>query len=145
MQLIQTPRILIVDDDPDLARMIGLLLEHRCFRCVVRYSGAQAIRAFAPGDVDLIITDLHMLCGDGVALIESIRRTSGVPVIVLTGFSNIYAQRLELLEGVVVMTKPVDARDLLEAVEKALAAADVARANFSFVVPRADGDGANPS
>jgi len=114
------PRILVVDDDPAMADLIAAMLESTWLNCVVRSSGAQGIQAFAGEPVDVIITDLRMAAGDGVALIESIRRTSLVPVIIVTGFAREFADRVRFLENVALIHKPFDRRQLMDLVERAL-------------------------
>ncbi len=124
MQLIPSPRVLIVDDDPALAHMIEVLLKDRWFDCVVRRSGAQAIDAFTHDDFDLIITDLNMAAGDGVTLVETIRRTSQTPVIIVTGFERQYTERMRSLGNIAVIRKPFDFDELLDTIEAALQAGD---------------------
>jgi DNA-binding response OmpR family regulator len=116
----EPPRILIVEDDTQLADVISNMLSSIWFNCFIRRSGAQGIQAFMHDPVDLIITDLRMEAGDGVALIETIRRTSQVPVIIITGYAKEYADRVRFLDNVALLTKPFEWKVLVELVEKAL-------------------------
>src|SRR6185295_8889331 len=81
-------RILIVDDDEDVILLLQLLLESRGWRCVTAGSGAQALHQFERQNIGLIITDLRMALGDGITVANEVRRTSDVPIIVMTGFSR---------------------------------------------------------
>jgi DNA-binding response OmpR family regulator len=116
----EPPRILIVEDDPHVAELIGTLLSRNWFNCVIRRSGAQGIQAFIHESVDLIITDLKMQAGDGVSLIESIRRMSSAPVIIITGFASEYADRIRFLDNVALIRKPFEPEALIALIDKAL-------------------------
>jgi DNA-binding response OmpR family regulator len=116
----EPPRILIVEDDPHLAEVIGTLLSRNWFNCAIRRSGSQGIQAFLHDPVDLIITDLRMQAGDGIALIQAIRRNSRAPVIIVTGFAAEYADQVRFLDNVALLHKPFDAQALVELIDKAL-------------------------
>jgi DNA-binding response OmpR family regulator len=116
----EPPRILVVEDDPSMAEFIGALLRRNWFNSVVRFSGVQGIQEFISAPVDLIITDLRMQTGDGIALIEAIRRISQTPVIIVTGFASEYADRVRFLNNVAMVSKPFDSRVLVELIDKAL-------------------------
>jgi two-component system response regulator CpxR len=116
----EPPRIMIVEDDAQLAEIIAVMLRRVWFNCSVRRSGAQGIQAFIHDPVDLVITDLRMEAGDGIGLIESIRRTSRVPVIIVTGFAAQYADRVRFLDNVALLNKPFEWAALVDLVEKAL-------------------------
>jgi signal transduction histidine kinase len=100
--------------------LLSVMLRRVWFNCSVRRSGAQGIQAFIHDPVDLVITDLRMEAGDGIALIESIRRTSRVPVIIVTGFAAQYADRVRFLDNVALLNKPFEWAALVDLVEKAL-------------------------
>jgi DNA-binding response OmpR family regulator len=112
--------ILIVDDDPDLAHALALRLGHQGYRCVTAGTGAQGLAEFNRGRIDLVITDLNMPSGDGVALSESVRRQSSVPLIVITGFKDEFKRRLRSVDNVTVLRKPFEAGDLVELVDATL-------------------------
>jgi DNA-binding response OmpR family regulator len=60
-----------------------------------------------------VITDLNRPGGDGVELATTIRRTSPVPIIVVTGYKNEFARRLRNVPDVVLLHKPFEAAELL--------------------------------
>jgi CheY-like chemotaxis protein len=106
-------RVLIVDDDEQIARLVRLVLETGGYKCSTATSGAQACGRLTHEQFDLIITDLRMSCGDGFALIDAVRRTSGVPVIVMSGCANDHGVRLRALEIASILPKPIDIDALL--------------------------------
>lgn len=67
-------RILIVDDEPDVADLHGEVLERAGFRVRVVYSGAEALEVLSHGETDCIISDLNMPDTDGRKLFETVRR-----------------------------------------------------------------------
>lgn len=121
-----SPRILIVDDDDDMVRMMSIFLGSRGCTCITAKTGAQGAFAFSPDEFDLVVTDLHMPAGDGVALIERIRRTRNIPIIIVTGYSQQYASQVQNLPGVSVLHKPFDANQLWNLVAQELAIQDAA-------------------
>jgi two-component system, OmpR family, response regulator len=116
----EEPRILVVEDDPAIAELIAAMLESAWLGCAIRSSGAQAVQAFAKTPIDVLITDLRMSAGDGISLIETIRRTSMVPVIIVTGFAREFADRVRFLDNVTLINKPFNRQSLIRLVEKAL-------------------------
>ena len=115
------PNILIVDDDEDIVRILSIFLESRGYACQSGVSGAQGAIEFDLSDFALVITDLNMPCGDGISLIERIRRTSEVPVIIVTAFRKEYADKVRYLRGVTVLSKPIDTEALLDLIMVELA------------------------
>lgn len=109
--------ILVVDDDEDITRMITRFLSSRGHTCVTAHTGAQGAVEFNAEETSLIITDLNMPAGDGIALITRIRRESAVPIIVVTAFNREYSTQLRSFPGVSVLRKPFDAYALLDLVE----------------------------
>lgn len=113
-------RILIVDDDEDIVQMVSTLLTSHGYTCTTAGTGAQGAVAFDMSDADLVVTDLNMPAGDGIALVERIRRKCAVPIIIITAFNKEYAARLHRLRNVTVLRKPFDSRALLDLVQAEL-------------------------
>ena len=65
--------------------------------------------------IHLVITDLNMP-GDGINLIKRIRKTSAVPIIIVSAFQSQYADRLRRMGHLVWLSKPLDFDSLLDAV-----------------------------
>lgn len=77
-------RILVVDDDPALSEMVGLVLEAEGFTPAFCADGAQAVEKFRSERPDLILLDLMLPGMDGIQIARAIRAESGVPIIMLT-------------------------------------------------------------
>lgn len=76
--------ILVVDDEPQIQKMLSILLEVENFKMIESLSGKQAIRLCVSTKPDLILLDLGLPDMDGKAVISAIREWSQVPIIVLT-------------------------------------------------------------
>lgn len=90
-QATRTPRILCVDDDPDLQTAIELRMKKYDVEIDHAYYGMQGIIEASKGSPDLILMDQAMPHGNGEYLLEAIKRnpaTSSIPVIVLTGMRD---------------------------------------------------------
>ena len=79
-----TPRILVVDDDPALAEMIGIVLRADEFEPHFCSDGSAALDAFHNSSPDLVLLDLMLPGMDGLEVCRAIRAESGVPIIMLT-------------------------------------------------------------
>jgi signal transduction histidine kinase/DNA-binding response OmpR family regulator len=87
--------VLIVDDEPAIARMLAVLLEGSGFRATAVGSGEEALVALASGDVGLVILDILLPGIDGFEVCRTIRERHGpaLPVILLTGLEDAEAVR----------------------------------------------------
>jgi two-component system KDP operon response regulator KdpE len=77
-------RILIVDDERQITRVLRTSLESHGYLVTIAQDGAEALRAFEQYPPDLVITDLSMPNMDGVELTRALRQSSQVPIIVLS-------------------------------------------------------------
>lgn len=77
-------RILIVDDEPQIVRMLRTSLMSSGYDVVTAGNGMEGFDAFEKHQPDLIITDMSMPVMDGLGLTEEVRRRSKVPIIVLS-------------------------------------------------------------
>ena len=127
-----TPRtsILVVDDDPDLLRLMQIRLTAAGYAVSTAESAERALAQVSATRPQLVVTDLRMGGMDGMALFEAIR--SGhpmLPVIILTAHGTIPDAVAAVQRGVSgYLTKPFDPKALLTEVERALAMAGGARA-----------------
>ena len=114
--------LLLVDDDPDLLKLLSIRLKASGFRTSTAVSGEQALSMIAAERPDLVITDLRMAGLDGLALFHEIeRRHTGLPVIILTAHGTIPDAVAATRQGVFgYLTKPYDANELLVQVRRAL-------------------------
>src|SRR5512139_3810534 len=90
-------KILIIEDEQQIARLVRLYLEEAGFEASEVRDGSQAIYAFRQEHPDLVILDLNLPGIDGLDVCRALRRESDVPVIMLTARSE-EADRLIGLE-----------------------------------------------
>ncbi len=115
--------ILVVDDDHDLLRMLGLRLRSVGYEVITVDNGEKALDALTVNRPHLVITDLKMEGMDGMKLYHAVRENNAaLPVIMLTAHGSIpdaiEATNIGMFSFI---TKPFDSRDLLEQVERAIA------------------------
>lgn len=120
MSLNDKGTILVIDNDEDLTRALTKRLCSLGYRCITAASGAQGLAEFRDAQFDLIVSDLNMPGGDGVTLAETIRRTSNVPIIFVTGFRDDFKHRLRLIKNVTTLRKPFNSQDLIDFITVAL-------------------------
>jgi len=125
--------ILLVDDDPDLLKLISLRLTSAGYRVRTAESGETALAAIAVRRPAAVVTDLKMPGIDGLQLFDAINRQhSGLPVLILTAHGTIPDAVAATQRGVFgFLTKPFDSQDLLQKVASALKLAgdDAGRGN----------------
>lgn len=80
--------ILVVDDDDALAEMIGLVLAQEGFNAVFCENGSRAFETFMRSTPDLVLLDLMLPGMNGIEVCQQIRRSSNVPIIMLTAKSD---------------------------------------------------------
>ncbi|HEX4882879.1 MAG TPA: sigma 54-interacting transcriptional regulator [Casimicrobiaceae bacterium] len=117
-----TSDILLVDDDPDLLRLISLRLTSAGYRVRTADSGETALAALAVARPSAVITDLRMPGIDGMQLFQAIHREHPtLPVIILTAHGTIPDAVSATQRGVFgFLTKPFDSQELLQKVAAAL-------------------------
>src|ERR1700752_2686632 len=77
-------RVLVVDDEPQITRVLKTVLTSQGYQVRVAAEGGSALSNFADWRPELVITDLYMPHMDGVELCRRIRALSAVPIIVLS-------------------------------------------------------------
>lgn len=80
--------ILVVDDEPQIAKMLGILLDSEEFKMIESNSGRQAIRMCVSAKPDLILLDLGLPDIDGKDVIAALREWTQAPIIVLSARSS---------------------------------------------------------
>jgi two-component system response regulator GlrR len=117
-------KILLIDDDPGLLRLISIRLSAAGYDVVPENSGEKALAHLSLHRPHIVVTDLRMNGMDGMAVFESIhQRNPSLPVIILTAHGTIPDAVAATKRGVFgFLTKPFDSKALLEQIEKALAA-----------------------
>ena len=116
------PLILLVDDDPDILKLVSMRLNASGYQVHAVGSGEAALTALATSRPKLVITDLKMDGMDGMALFEAIHNTAPtLPVIILTAHGTIPEAVAATKRGVFgFLPKPFDNQALLEQVAQAL-------------------------
>jgi two-component system response regulator GlrR len=115
-------RILVVDDDPGLLRLLTIRLRAENYEVEAMESAAAALNACVRFRPDLVITDLRMDQMDGIGLLKELQsRWPGLRVIILTAHGTIPDAVHATQSGAFgFLTKPVDKQELLDHVQKAL-------------------------
>jgi two-component system response regulator GlrR len=114
--------LLLVDDDPDLLRLLAIRLKANGYGVTAVDSAQRALASIAASRPDLVLTDLKMEGMDGMALFQEIQGAyPGLPVIILTAHGTIPDAVTAVKRGVFgYLTKPYDADELLGQIERAL-------------------------
>ena len=114
-------KILIVDDESNIVELIRLYLEKEGFFTVSAKNGTEALAKFRSENPDLIILDIMIPEPDGWQVCREIRRSSNVPIIMLTAKSETYDKVLGLELGADdYLTKPFEAKELVARVKAVL-------------------------
>ncbi|PWD52139.1 DNA-binding response regulator [Serinibacter arcticus] len=83
-----TSTILVVDDDPAISEMIGIVLASEGFEAAFCPDGEHAIEVFNEANPDLVLLDLMLPGKDGIEVCREIRRLADTPVVMLTARSD---------------------------------------------------------
>ncbi|MBL8603169.1 MAG: sigma-54-dependent Fis family transcriptional regulator [Myxococcales bacterium] len=114
-------RVLLVDDDPEMGKLLGIILKKRGFETLVARDGDEAQALLAEHEIDVVVTDVKMPGIDGITLCDRI--VAGhpeMPVVVLTAFGSMETAIAAIRAGAYdFVTKPVDNAVLALAVERA--------------------------
>ena len=116
-------RLLVVDDEENIVLTISEVLRLEGYEVDVATSGDEAVRLLDEGaEFDLILTDLHMDEGDGLSLLEEVRRRSPLTiVVVLTGFAAVESAIAALRHGAYdYLTKPCIIAELTHTVARGI-------------------------
>ena len=114
-------KILIVDDDENIAELISLYLKKECYDTLIVNDGEEALRAFTEFSPNLVLLDLMLPGIDGYQVCRDIRTKSQVPVIMLPAKGEIFDKVLGLELGADdYMVKPFDSKELVARVKAVL-------------------------
>ena len=115
------PFILLVDDDPNLSRLVQLYLEKEGFEVKTADRGDDALAMFRKMPPDLILLDVMLPGMDGWQVCRTIRKTSSIPIIMLTAKDETFDKVLGLELGADdYITKPFDTKELVARVKAVL-------------------------
>ncbi|MGA9642280.1 MAG: response regulator [Terriglobales bacterium] len=120
----ENPKIMIVDDDPDLRQALRLRLRANQYDTVNAADGYSAIAMAYKEQPDLIILDLGLPAGDGFVVLDRLQKDdklSTIPVIVLTARDPQSSEQRSLTSGAAAFfQKPADNAELLEVIRATL-------------------------
>jgi DNA-binding response OmpR family regulator len=119
--MIAKQKILIVDDDVNIAELISLYLTKECFDTLIVHDGEAAIQEFAAYQPNLVLLDLMLPGIDGYEVCREIRKSSTVPIIMLSAKGEIFDKVLGLELGADdYVIKPFDSKELVARVRAVL-------------------------
>lgn len=116
-----TYKILLAEDDHDIAQIVKLYLEGSDYQVSSALNGTEALEIFNKEAIDLAILDLMMPEMDGYAVIQKIRETSNIPIIILSAKNTDQDKILGLNIGADdYLTKPFNPLEIVARVQSAL-------------------------
>jgi two-component system, NtrC family, response regulator PilR len=117
-----TEKILVVDDEPSMREMLGIMLRKEGFDVLLAESRAMAAAVLSRGPVDMVITDVKLPDGDGIEILRHVKAaTADTVVIVMTAFGSTQTAVAALKLGAQdYLIKPFDIEELKIVVRSAL-------------------------
>lgn len=121
-RLRRSARILAVDDEPHVRSMIGATLERQGFDVQLASSGREALEILERGAFDLVLTDIVMQDGNGIALLDRIHgQQPQLPVVMVTAIHDISVAIDSMRRGAYdYLLKPFEREHLVSTVKRAL-------------------------
>ena len=114
-------KILVVDDDLNICELLKLYLENEGYTAFVANDGQAAVDTFAAKNPDLVLLDIMLPGMDGLKVCREIRKTSSVPIIMLTAKGETFDKVLGLELGADdYVTKPFDAKEVMARIKAVL-------------------------
>jgi DNA-binding response OmpR family regulator len=115
------PRILVVDDEPNLRHTLGYALRQEGYDVALAEDGERGLEVFHQSPSDLVVLDVMLPRMDGLAVCRAIRKESDVPIIMLTARGS----ELDKIVGLEIgaddyLTKPFSTRELIARVRAML-------------------------
>ena len=119
--MVNKQKILIVDDDNNIAELVSLYLVKECFDTKICNDGESALEAFDSYEPSLVLLDLMLPGIDGYQVCRSIRSKSQTPVIMLSAKGEVFDKVLGLELGADdYIEKPFDSKELVARVKAVL-------------------------
>ena len=119
--MVTKQKILIVDDDENIAELISLYLLKECFDTMMVHDGEEALAAFDNYSPNLVLLDLMLPGIDGYQVCREIRAKSDTPIIMLSAKGEVFDKVLGLELGADdYMIKPFDSKELVARVKAVL-------------------------
>lgn len=119
--MVSKQKIMIVDDDSNIAELISLYLIKECFDTLIVSDGEEALLKLSTYEPDLILLDIMLPGIDGYEVCTEIRKTNQVPIIILSAKTEVFDKVLGLKLGADdYMIKPFDSKELVARVKAVL-------------------------
>ena len=117
----QTHKILIVDDDENIAELVSLYLKKELFDTEIAYDGEAALKAVEEYKPDLIVLDIMLPGIDGYEVCREVRKTLNTPIIMLSAKGETFDKVLALELGADdYMVKPLETKEFIARVKALL-------------------------
>ena len=117
-------KILVVDDEAQIVRLLSLRLQANNYDVVVAYDGFQCVQMANDENPDLILLDIKMPMGGGIKAFEKLKGnplTKLIPVIFITAFPSVEIKKQVLEMGANgFIAKPFDSEELLDKIKSIL-------------------------
>lgn len=129
-------KIMIVDDDSNIAELISLYLVKECFDTFIVSDGEEAIKKLPEYQPDLILLDIMLPGIDGYEVCTEIRRTNQIPIIMLSAKTDVFDKVLGLKIGADdYIVKPFDSKELVARVKAVLRRYYISSATTTCITP----------
>ena len=115
-------RLLLVDDDPNMQRMVALFLNKKNFDLEIAGNGRKALEMLDSNKYDLIISDMQIPLMDGAELLQKIRgKKIKTPVILISAYTSLdMPNEANTSDFAAVLFKPFDSSNLINTIGKVL-------------------------
>ena len=136
-----TPRILLVDDEDSLQKLLSYPLRSDGYEVVAAADGQEALDRFDEGTFDLVVLDVMLPRVDGFDVCRKLRARSAVPIIMLTAKAEEFDKALGLELGADdYITKPFSMREFRSRIKAVLRRAELVRGDDNGDEPLVQGD-----
>ena len=114
----ETKRILIVEDDSEINKLLSIIISEMGHDFVAAYSGTEGLLQLENNDFNLVLLDLMLPGMDGIEVLSEIRKKSSIPVIIISAKSGI-EDKVKLLKigADDYMTKPIERAEVEACIE----------------------------
>ena len=117
----QDKLILIIEDEPEIAEILQMYLQHEGFKTEHVNNGRQGLQTWQQIDPDLILLDIRIPGPDGIDMLQTIRSSSNVPIIMLSALTDDLNKLLSLRLGADdYITKPFNPAELIARIKTVL-------------------------
>ena len=114
-------KILVVDDDKNICELLRLYIEKEGYDIEIANDGQEALTKFKEVQPDLIMLDIMLPIHDGLYVCREIRKTSQVPIIMLTAKGEVFDKVLGLELGADdYVVKPFEAKEIIARIKAVL-------------------------